>query len=90
MRARTRLLTDADGGTAILTPFLLILIFWLAVVFAGHSLFVEADRVVVAALLAFALSISSALFLIADLSQPFAGLMQIPKEQLRHTLAPLG
>jgi hypothetical protein len=90
MRARTRLLTDADGGTAILTPFLLILIFWLAVVFASHSLFVEADRVVVAALLAFALSISSALFLIADLSQPFAGLMQIPKEQLRHTLAPLG
>jgi hypothetical protein len=37
----------------------------------------------------FALLVSSALFLVADLSQPFAGLMQISKEQLRHTLAPL-
>jgi hypothetical protein len=44
----------------------------------------------VAALLVFALSIASALFLVADLSQPFVGVMQIPKEQLRHILAPLG
>jgi hypothetical protein len=50
----------ADGETAILTPFLLILIFWLAVVFASYSLFVEPDRVVVAALLAFALDIERA------------------------------
>jgi hypothetical protein len=28
-------------------------------------------------------------FLVADLSQPFAGLMQLPKEQLRQTLGPL-
>jgi hypothetical protein len=40
--------------------------------------------------LVFALSISSALFLVADLSQPFIGLMQLPKERLRHTLEPLG
>jgi hypothetical protein len=38
------------------------------------------------ALLVFALSVSSALFLVADLSQPFAGLMQISKEQLRPRL----
>jgi len=25
----------------------------------------------------------------ADLSQPFVGLMQLPKEELRNTLAPL-
>jgi Protein of unknown function (DUF4239) len=87
--ARTRLLMFADGETAILTPFLLILIFWLAVVFASYSLFVEPGRVVIAALLVFAFSISSALFLVVDLSRPFVGLMQIPKEQLRHTLAPL-
>jgi hypothetical protein len=87
--ARTRVLMFADSEAAILTPFLLILIFWLAVVFASYSLFVEPSRVVLAAFLVFALSISSALFLVADLSQPFVGLMQIPKEQLRHTLAPL-
>ena len=87
--ADTRLLMFADGEIAIQAPFLLILMFWLAVVFASYSLFVEPSRTVIAALLVFALSISSALFLVADLSQPFVGLMQIPKEQLQHALAPL-
>jgi hypothetical protein len=87
--ARTRLLMFSDGEPAILTPFLSILMVWLAVVFASYSLFVEPGRIVIVALLVFALSISSALFLVADLSQPFVGLMQIPKEQLRQTLGPL-
>jgi hypothetical protein len=88
--ARIRLLMFADGGAAIPIPFLLVLIFWLAVVFASYSLFVQPSRTVLAALLVFALSISSALFLVADLGQPFVGLMQLPKEQLRRTLGPLG
>lgn len=86
---RTRLLMFADDDTPVLTPFLLILMFWLAVIFASIGLFVERGRVVVTALLILAFSISSALFLIADLSRPFAGVMQIPREQLKHTLAPL-
>lgn len=87
--ARTRLLMYADGDKPILTPFLLILIFWLAVIFASFSLFVEPGRLMLAALLVFALSVSSALFLVADLSQPFVGMMQLPKDQLEHTLQPL-
>jgi hypothetical protein len=87
--ARTRLLMFSDGEPAILTPFLSILMVWLAVVFASYSLFVEPGRIVIVALLVFALLISSALFLVADLSQPFVGLMHIPKEQLRQTLGPL-
>jgi len=87
--ARTRLLMYADADKPILTPFFLILIFWLTVIFTSFGLSVEPGAVAGAALLVFALSVSSALFLVADLSQPFAGMMQIPKEQLRHTLAPL-
>ena len=87
--ARTRLLLFADGDKPILTPFLLILIVWLTVIFTSFGLFVEPGVAAWTALLVFALSVSSALFLVADLSQPFAGLMQISKEQLRHTLAPL-
>ena len=87
--AHTRLLMYADGDTPVLTPFLLILIFWLVVIFASFGLFVEPGRIAFVALLVFALSISSALFLVADLSRPFAGLMQIPREQLKHALAPL-
>jgi hypothetical protein len=87
--ARTRLLIFADGDKPILAPFLLILIVWLTVIFISFGLFVEPGAVAWTALLIFALSVSSALFLVADLSQPFAGLMQISKDQLRHTLTPL-
>jgi hypothetical protein len=87
--ARTRLLMFADSDKPVLTPFFLILIFWLTVIFTSFGLSVEPGAVAGIALLVFALSVASALFLVADLSQPFAGVMQIPKEQLRHTLAPL-
>jgi hypothetical protein len=87
--ARTRLLMFADSDNPILTPFLLILIFWLAVIFASFGLLVEPGMVVATALLVFALSVSSGLFLIADLNQPFAGFMQISNQELTHELAPL-
>ena len=87
--ANTRLLMFADGDNPILTPFLLILIVWLVVIFTSFGLFVEPGRVVVTVLLVFALSVSSALFLIADLSQPYAGLMQISSEPLMKALEPL-
>jgi hypothetical protein len=87
--ARTRLLMFADSENPILTPFLLILIFWLAVIFTSFGLLVEPGMVVVTALLVFALSVSSGLFLIADLSQPFAGFMQVSNQELTHELAPL-
>ena len=87
--ANPRLLMFADVDTPIMTPFLLTLVFWLTVIFASFSLFVDPGIVVGTALLIYALSVSSALFLVADLGQPFAGLMQISSEQLRHALAPL-
>jgi hypothetical protein len=87
--ARARLLMFADTDTPLLTPFVLILIFWLTAIFTSFSLFVEPGIVVVTALLIFALSVSSALFLVADLSRPFAGLMQVSSEQLMQSLAPL-
>jgi hypothetical protein len=87
--ARARLLMFADVDTPIMTPFLLILVFWLTVIFISFSLFVEPGAVVTIAMLIFALSVASALFLVADLSRPFAGLMQISNEHLREALAPL-
>jgi hypothetical protein len=86
---RTRLLIFVNEESPILVPFMAILIVWLTVIFASYSLFAEFSGIVVAALLIFAISISSALFLIVDLSQPFAGVMQIPSEPLRHALPPL-
>jgi len=87
--ARARLLMFADVDTPIQKPFLLILVFWLTVIFVSFSLFVDPGPVIAVALLVFALSISSALFLVADLSRPFAGLMQISNQNLRDAIGPL-
>jgi Protein of unknown function (DUF4239) len=83
---RTRLLVFTQGGDAIPVPFFVVLVFWLVAIFASFSLFAEPGRVVVTSTLVFALSVSSALFLIVDLSQPFQGLMQISDHHLHMVL----
>jgi hypothetical protein len=74
---RTRLLAFTQNDNAIPVPFFVVLVFWLVVIFASFSLFADPRAIVIASTLLFALSVSSALFLIVDLSHPFEGLMQI-------------
>ncbi len=86
---KTRLLLFAEAGPAIPVPFLVVLIFWLAIIFASFSLFADNNATTVVALCIFALSASAAIFLILELGQPFTGLMRISSEPLRSALAPL-
>ncbi len=86
---KTRLLLFAEAGAAIPVPFLVVLIFWLAIIFASFSLFADNNATTVVALCIFALSASAAIFLILELGQPFTGLMRISSEPLRNALAPL-
>ena len=83
---RTRLLVFTQSDNAIPVPFFIVLTFWLVVIFASFSLFADPGPIVIAAILVFALSVSSALFLIVDLSQPFSGLMQISNHHLHAVL----
>ena len=85
----TRLLLFTEAGTAIPMPFLLVLIFWLAIIFGSFSLFADNNATTVVALCIFAFSASAAIFLILELGQPFTGLMTISSEPLRNALAPL-
>lgn len=87
--AKTRLLLFAEARTSIPIPFLVVLIFWLAIIFASFSLFADINATSVVALCIFALSASAAIFLILELGQPFNGLMGISSEPLRNALAPL-
>ena len=87
--AQTRLALFVQTGSSIPMPFLAILVFWLAIIFASFSLFARLNPTLVTALVVFALSASAALFLILEMSEPFAGLMQIPSAPLRTALAPL-
>ena len=86
---QARLLLFTHIGNGISMPFLAVLVFWLAVIFASFSLFAPPNPVVVISLLLFALSAATAIFLILQLADPFTGLMQISSEPLRHALTPL-
>ena len=87
--AQTRLLLFAQANGSIPAPFLAVLVFWLAIIFASFSLFSRLNPTLITALFVFALSASGAIFLILELSRPFAGLLQISGAPLRNALAPL-
>lgn len=88
--ARTRLLMFVHIDNPLPAPLLIIVILWLAVIFSSYTLFVQPNVVVAMASLVYALLVSSALFLIVDMSQPFSGLMRISSEPLQHVLPSLG
>ena len=88
--AQTRLLLFAQMGNSIPMPFLVVLIFWLTIIFASFSLFAQPNAIVVGSLFIFALSAAGAIYLVLELGQPFAGLMQISSTPLRNALTPLG
>ena len=60
-------------------PFLVVLIFWLAVIFASFGLF----ALVVAALFVAALSVAGSIFLILEMDQPYSGFIKIKSDPLR-------
>jgi Protein of unknown function (DUF4239) len=88
--AKTRLLLFAKAGVVFPMPFLVVLISWLAIIFASFSLFAEDNATTHIALGVFALSASAAIFLILEFSEPFTGLMKISGDPLRAALANLG
>jgi hypothetical protein len=88
--AQTRWLLFSQAESSIPTPFLTVLVFWLALIFASFSLFASPNATVVITLLVCALSVSGAILLILELDRPFGGLIQISSSPLRNALAQLG
>ena len=88
--SQARLLLFTETGTSIPLPFIGVLAFWLIIIFASFSLFSSLNATVFVALSVFALSASCAIFLIVELSEPFAGIMMISSAPLRDALAPIG
>jgi hypothetical protein len=87
---QSRLALFAQAHDSLPAPFLAILIFWLAIIFASFGLFVRPNRIVIVTFIVGSLSVAGAIFLILEMERPFAGLLQISSEPLRHVLAPLG
>jgi hypothetical protein len=87
--AQTRLTLLVQAGGSLPLPFLVVLIFWLAIIFASFGMFPRLNPLAITALFVFALSAAGAVFLVLELSDPFTGLMQISSATLRNALAPL-
>jgi hypothetical protein len=87
---RTRMLLFEQLGSSIPVPFLVVLVFWLAIIFASFGLFAPRNATVVAVLFVCALSVSGAIFLILELDRSFEGLLQVSSAPLRAALAQLG
>lgn len=87
--AHTRWLLVTQKGSSIPLPFLVVLVFWFAVIFGGMSLLAPRNGTVYAVIVVCALSVSSAIFLIMELDTPFEGLLQISDAPLQSAIAQL-
>jgi hypothetical protein len=68
------------------SPLIILMVFWLVMIFGVFGLTSPRNRVVYAALLMCAVSISSAIYLILDLDKPLDGLIKVSSEPMRSAL----
>jgi hypothetical protein len=88
--AQTRLLTITQAQTPIPPVFLVVLVVWLAIMFAGFGLVTATNRTVIVALFLCALSLAGAVLMIEELSRPLNGLMRVSSAPMRYALEHLG
>jgi hypothetical protein len=77
-------------GHSIPVPFLILLIFWLAIVFASFGLFAPANRTALVTLFLCAVAVSGGIVLIEELDNPLSGLIHIPSDSMRKALVEIG
>ncbi len=84
-----RWLIAEQSKATISRAILLIVVFWMAMIFVSLGIFAPPNGTSNAALVAAALSVAGATFLILELSRPFIGFVRISSEPLREALAHL-
>ena len=88
--AKMRWLILARSGGSIPQLFLVVLVIWLALTFAGLGLLAARNVTVVAAGIAAALAVAGAMFLILELDTPYDGVITLSDAPLRIALEHLG
>lgn len=71
-------------------PFLAVLVSWISILFLAMGLFVRANAIVYVALVAGALAVGGAIFLLLELEHGRTGLLRISDEPLRFVLRHIG
>lgn len=87
--AHARLALFSQMNNLLPPPLLVVLAFWFAMLFAAYSMHAEINAVSVGALTICAASIAGAMFLLFQMSNPFSGVMAIPRVDLLGMLPPL-
>jgi hypothetical protein len=78
---------EARNEHSIPVPFLVLLIFWLAIVFASFGLFAPGNPTTIVVLLLCSLAVSGGIVLIEELDNPGSGLIRIPPDSMRRALS---
>lgn len=77
---------ETRAGHSIPVPFLVLLVFWLAIVFASFGVFAPANPTTIAFLFLCSLAVSGGIVLIEELDNPRSGLIQISSDSMRKAL----
>jgi len=78
------------GTEGLPTAFLVILVFWLAWLFATFGLQAPPNPTVFCIILVCAVSVAGAVFLVVDMAHPYIGVVHVSDEPLRSALAHIG
>lgn len=87
---QSRLLTIEEQQEPLPTVFLVLLVFWLAMLFMSFGLFAPRNVTVSAVQLVCAFSVSSALFLILEMSHPLGGMIKASQAPMLKALQLIG
>ena len=88
--AQARWMEIEEQENNIPTPFLVVLILWLAAMFASFGLFAPRNAIALAVLFLGALSLSGAIFLIEELNDPLGGIITISRAPMDRALGYIG
>jgi hypothetical protein len=88
--AQFRSLMLAESTTSISKPMLVVVVLWLVMIFLGFSLIAPPNATANFTLIASALCVTGALFLILELDHPFDGILRISSEPMLNVLRQLG
>jgi ABC-type multidrug transport system fused ATPase/permease subunit len=87
VKQRWVLIEESDG--TIPTPFLVLLVMWLMLIFGSYGYLAPGNAVVVITLVLAALLLSGAVYLILDMDRPFSGTLQISSAPLERAIEQL-
>ena len=88
--AAARWVVLQEIGSSVQWPFMAILVFWLAIIFASFGLFAPRNTSVAVTLFVAALSVAGSIYLILAMDQPYSGPIKISSAPLRTVLEQLG